>query len=117
MRSTPKRSGFPLGRLDDFLAAHVGAHGLRNLDGAILLLMVLQDRDEPARGGQRAVERGDRAGGTVLVALADVQAAGLVLGAVRGGGELAVAALGRDPRLGVELAGCGGAEALSRADV
>ena len=27
-----------------------------------------------------------------------------------GGGELAVAALGRDPRLGVELAGCGGAE-------
>ena len=72
--------------------------------------MVLHDGDQPTGGGQRAVQGGDRAGAAVFHTLADVQTASLVLGAVRGGRELAVAALGRDPSLAVELAGGGGAE-------
>ena len=72
--------------------------------------MILQDGDEPTRGGQRAVERGDGAGAAVGYTLADVQTTGLILGAVRRGGQLAILALGRHPRLAVELAGGGGAQ-------
>ncbi len=55
---------------------------------------------------QGAVERRDRLGAALVggEAAADVEAAALELGAVGGRGELAVAALGRDPGLAVELA-------------
>src|SRR4051812_30964645 len=76
---------------------------LRDPDGAVGLLVGLEDRHDRARdGGQGAVERGERPG-PVLEAAADVEPAGLELGGVRGRGELAVLALGRDPRLAVEL--------------
>src|SRR5690625_7482355 len=66
--------------------------------------MVLQDRDEPPGGGQGSVEGGGETGFAVLGAVTDVQAAGLAVGAVGGGGQLPVGALGGDPRLTVVLA-------------
>ena len=82
--------------------------------------MSLQDGNHPASRRQGAVQGRYGAGAAlthvaclihgVRGALADVQAARLVGGAVRGGGQLAVGALGGDPRLAVELAGCGGAQ-------
>src|ERR1035437_8852992 len=78
-------------------------------DRAVGLLGVLQNRPEPASRAQRAVDGRDMAGGVALsvrVSLANVQAAGLVGRAVRGGRELAVAALRRHPRLAIELTRC-----------
>ena len=72
-------SGFPLGRLNDFLATHVGTHGLRNDDGAVLLLVVLENGDQPASGGQRTVQRGNGAGAAIFHTFANVQATGLEL--------------------------------------
>src|SRR2546423_5659732 len=72
---------------------------------AVRLLVVLQDRDEPAGGCQGAVEGRRDLGLAVLVAVPDVQAARLERGAVRGRGDLAVPALGRYPGLAVVLAG------------
>ncbi len=91
-------------RLHQLEAAQVGAQGLRHGDRAVLVLVGLEDRDDRAGdGGQGAVEGGDgrRA---VVAARADVEAAGLELGAVGRRGELAPALAGRDPRLAVELA-------------
>src|SRR5690606_30997253 len=84
--------------------AHERAERLRHHHGTVLLLVVLQDRDNPPRGGQRAVERGHEPRLAVSVAVADVETAGLELGAVRRGRELAVAALAGKPRLAVVLA-------------
>src|SRR6476469_3556493 len=83
---------------------HLGHH-----DRAVGLLVVLEDGDQPAGRGQRAVE-----GGRHLVAVLPleprVQPARLEGRAVRGGGELAVAPLGRHPGLAVVLARGGAAE-------
>ncbi len=76
--------------------------------------MGLEERDDPARGRQRAVERGDGRGAAVLAAEARAEAASLERGAVRGGGELAVGVLGGDPRLDVVLAGGAGSEVARR---
>src|SRR4051812_43692375 len=75
-------------------------------DGAVGLLVVLQDRDDPTGRGQRAVERRNDPvlALAVRVALAHPEPAGLVRRAVRGRRQLAVAALGRHPALAVELA-------------
>ena len=53
-------------------------------------------------------------GSLALGPVAAVEAARLVVGRVRGRGQLAVAALARDPCLAVELAGGGGAEIADR---
>ena len=80
------------------------AQRLRHDDRAVGLLMVLEDRDEEARGGERAIERRDDL--IALLALgARVEASGLEGRAVRGRGQLAIALLAREPRLTVELAG------------
>ncbi|CCB75725.1 protein of unknown function [Streptantibioticus cattleyicolor NRRL 8057 = DSM 46488] len=72
--------------------------------------MVLQDRHDGARhGAQGAVERGQRTGAP-LVPHPHRQPPGLELVAVGGRGQLAVLALGGDPRLAVELARGGGAQ-------
>src|SRR2546430_12629913 len=81
---------------------------------AVGLLVVLQDRDQPAGGRQGSVKcRGDL-GLAVLVAVPDGQPPGLEGGAVGGGGDLAVAALRRYPRLAVVLAGRAAAEVAGR---
>src|SRR3954452_18187906 len=91
-------------RLEDLEAVHVGAQRLRERDRAVGVLVGLQDRHDRARDrAERAVEGRDRRGALGEPA-ADVEATGLELGAVGGGGELAVAALGRYPGLAVELA-------------
>ena len=82
---------------------------------AVGLLVVLQQRDEPARGGQRPVEGGDR-GGAALAAHPDVQAAGLEGRAVARRGQLEPARLRRQPGLAVELAG-GAAAQVARGHV
>ena len=99
-------SGFPLGRLDDLLATHVGTHGLRNDDGSVLLLVVLENGDQPTSGGQRTVQRGNGAGAAIFHTFANVQATSLVFGAVGGGGQLAVATLGRNPSFAIEFTCC-----------
>ena len=81
--------------------------------------MVLQNGDDPAGGGQGAVERRDDTGGALgvlRVALASAEPAGLEGRAVRCRGDLAVAALGGDPGLAVELAR-GRAAEVARGDV
>lgn len=75
------------------LAAEVGAQGLRDADGAVGLLVVLQHRDEPARRSQSSIQRGNRRV-LALETLARVEAAGLVRGSIRGGGDLHEAVLG-----------------------
>src|SRR5690606_28273473 len=80
----------------------------------------------PGRGGRELLEpdlqapglelRAVRGGGQLAVLALDLQAPGLELRAVRGGGQLAVLALGRDPRLAVVLACRGGAQ-VGRGDV
>lgn len=109
-KQTQTLSGFPLGRLDDFLATHVGTHGLRDDNGAVFLLVVLEDSNQPTGGGQRTVQRGNGAGTAIFHTFANVQTTRLVFGAVGGGGQLAVAALGRNPSLAVELTSRGGAQ-------
>ena len=81
-----------------------GHQGIRNAHAAIGLLMVLQDRHQPAGGRQRPVERGRSLRLAVLVAVAHRQPAGLESRAVRRRGQLAVGLLRRHPRLAVELA-------------
>src|SRR6478735_2181600 len=93
-------------------AAEVLLQGGGDVDGAVGVLVVLQDGDDPAGGGQGAVERGDRPralGRAVLVQnpFPDVQPARLERGAVRRRGQLPVCALGGDPGLTVKLPGRG----------
>ena len=57
--------------------AHEWAQCLRNHDGAVCLLVVLQNGHEPAGGRQGAVERSGVLGLAVLIAVARGQAAGL----------------------------------------
>ena len=76
---------------------------LRQLDARVGLLTVLEQRDQRAADRHRgAVERVQRLCLLVL-AHADVQAPGLVVGRVRARGQLAVACLARQPRLAVVL--------------
>src|SRR6188474_2366919 len=90
-------------RLEDLEPAQVRAQRLRDGDRAIGVLVGLEDRHDRARDrAQRAVQRRDRAGALGEPA-PDVEPPGLELGAVGRGGELAVAALRRDPGLAVEL--------------
>src|SRR5262249_42604476 len=77
---------------------------------AVRLLVVLQDRHDPTGGRERAVERGGDLCPAVRVPVAHAEAARLERGAVRGRGQLAVAALRRHPALAVELARGRGAQ-------
>ena len=89
----------------DLAAPEVRAQRLGHHDRAVGLLVGLEHRDDRAgHGAQGAVERGDRPDAARVEPAADVEPAGLEVGAVRGRRELAVLALGRDPRLAVELA-------------
>ena len=72
--------------------------------------MVLQDGDEPAGGRQGAVQGCSDLRLAVGVPVTGLQAAGLEGRAVRGGRQLTVGVLRRDPGLGVELAGSRGAQ-------
>ena len=72
-------------------------------DRAVGLLVVLEDRDDPSRGRERAVQRG-RDLVAALTLDPGVEPPGLEGRAVGGRRELAVATLGRHPRLTVELA-------------
>src|SRR3954454_16823544 len=62
-----------------------------------------QGDDRPVGRAERAVERGDRLDAALGRAAPGVEPAGLEVGAVGGGGELAVAALACDPGLAVKL--------------
>ena len=72
-------------------------------DRAVGLLIIFQDGDQgPADGHGRAVERVDERGSLfALLAIADAQPPGLVVGAVRGAGHFAVFA-GGSPRPGIQ---------------
>src|SRR5690625_285175 len=108
--SGPEASGVISGHdLEDLASSQIGAQAFGDHHRAVGLLVVLEDRGDEAGGGQGAVEGGDGAQ-AVLGALADVQPARLELGAVRGGGQLAVGLLTGHPGLAVELAGGGGAQ-------
>ena len=72
--------------------------------------MVLENGDQPTSGGQRTVQRGNGASAAIFHTFANVQATGLVFGAVGGGGQLAVATLGRNPSFAIELTCCGRAQ-------
>ena len=88
----------------------------RDRDRAVGLLAILDDRDQrPADRHGGAVERVDvlrrcTRGGPVAAA----ETTSLVVGRVRGRGQLAVSLLARDPGLAVELAGRRGAEVADR---
>src|SRR5690606_34865730 len=94
-------------RLEHLEAPEVRTQALRHADRAVGLLVVLEDRDDPARRAERAVERRDGARLVLAVdldALAHVEAARLERRAVRRRRELEVALLRGQPRLAVELA-------------
>ncbi len=105
----------------DHVFADVRAQDLGNVDPAVGPLVVLQDHDQgPAEGDGRAVERVDEPRSLLARrAIADIQPARLVIGAVRGAGHLAVfavlAAAGH-PGFEVELA-VGRPAQVARADV
>src|SRR3954454_11211859 len=73
-----------------------------DLDAAVLCLVVLQQRDQGAGNRDRgAVERVDVLELAAVGPVADVQAARLEVGRVRGRGDLAVSLLTGQPRLEV----------------
>src|SRR5690242_12607136 len=85
--STPRRA-------ERLTAAQVGAQRLRHADGAVGPLVVLHQRDDGADRGQRGVvERVGVAHNTILAAVAQVSAAGLVVVEIRVRVCLAVAVL------------------------
>src|SRR5205814_7645705 len=88
---------------------------LRHADRAVVLLVVLHDRDDrpPHRNGG-AVEGVDLLGPPAFWSIADPQPARLEVGGVRARGELAVALLPRQPRLEVVLLRGRGAEVPGR---
>src|ERR1700692_166000 len=100
-----------MGRCDAGEAAGVGVEGgAGDEDGAVLLLVVLQDGDEGAAYGEaRAVQGVQEAGAAGGGAVAEIRAAGLEVLAVAAGGDLSVGALGGEPDL--EVVGLGGGEA------
>src|SRR5215831_2316448 len=75
--------------------AELHEHG-RNAHRAVFLLEVLEHRERPAVGHRRPVERVHVLGAAVR-AVTDPEAPRLVIGGVRGGGQLTVALLGREP--------------------
>ena len=96
---------------DDGFAVHVGDQGVGDADGAVGLLVVLEDGEVGAADGEAAAVEGVqelgllRAGGAV----ADVGAAGLEALEVGAGADLAVELLAGEPDL--EVVGLGGGEA------
>src|SRR2546423_4509404 len=92
-------------RRDELDSTQRGLQRGRDPHRAVGLLVVFQDGDDPAGGGQGAVEGRCDLQAPVSVAVAGAQPAGLGGGAVGGGGELTVGPLGRQPGLAVELAG------------
>ena len=60
----------PLGPVEDFAPTQVRAPRRGHPYGPVGLLVVLQDHDDPARGGERAVERGRYLRARVAVAVA-----------------------------------------------
>ena len=101
-------------RLEHVETAEVGPERLGHDHRAVGALVRLEDRHDPARGRERAVEGGDRRGLAALGAVADVEPSRLERRAVRGRRELAVRVLGRHPRFDVELAGGARAEVAGR---
>ena len=84
-------------------AAHIGLQHVGDADGAVRLLIILQDGDQRAADGDaRAVQRMDEAGVLgALRAVARIHAAGLEVAAHRAGGNLAIGPLPRQPDLDV----------------
>ena len=76
--------------------------------------MRLEQRDDPACRRQGSIQGGDRRGLARFCAVTDVEAAGLIGGAVARTGELAVGVLRRHPRFNVELASRAGSEIPGR---
>src|SRR5215471_20321783 len=87
----------------NFGGAEIGPKSFRNLDRAVLALVVLQDRDERAAHGEgRAVQRVDELGFLVLgAAESNGSAPRLECLAVGAGGDLLVRLLARQPHLEV----------------
>ncbi len=101
--------------------ADVRAQDFGNVDPAVGPLVILQDHDQgAAEGDGRSVERVDEPGSLLARgAIADIQPAGLIIGAVRRAGHFAVfavlAAAGH-PGFEIELA-VGRPAQVARADV
>src|SRR5262249_33590081 len=103
----------------DAVFAHPFAEGFGDEDRAIRLLVVFEDGDDRAADGDGgAVGRVDELRGFLaFYFVADVEAAGLVVGAVRGAGDFAEFAAGAaagHPGFEVELAIGGAAEVAGR---
>merc|ERR1719159_1124471 len=110
------RRSLRLLRADFFQAARVGPQRLRDANGAVLLLVALQNRDEHARHrAGRPIEGVHKdvllflrllpaLGGLGRRLVPNVQAPRLVIRAVRSAGDLAVPPQARHPGLHVELA-------------
>ncbi len=96
---------------DDGFAVHVGLEGVGDADGAVGLLVVLEDGEIGAADGEAAAVEGvDELGFLGAFGLvADVGAAGLEALEVGAGGDLAVGLLAGEPDF--EVVGLGGAEA------
>src|SRR3954453_18856594 len=104
-------------RLEHLEAAEIRTQRLGDPHRAVLLLVGLEHGDDrPVGRAQGAVQRGDRLDVAVGGAAAGVQSAGLEVGAVGGGGELAIAALAGDPGFAVELP-LGGEAQVARGDI
>src|SRR5438067_9563123 len=93
----------PAVRSDSFHAAHIRMKRGGNLDGSVLLLVVLQDRDQRAADGQAGpIQRVDELGlSGALVAELDVRAAGLERLRITAGRDLAIGILAGEPHLDV----------------
>src|SRR5690606_27540109 len=100
--SCPSRGG-SRGR-EDLEPTQVRTQTLGHPHRPVRLLVVLEDRDDPARRAEGPVEGGDRAGAAVGRALTRAEPTRLEGRAVRGGGKLEPALLAGQPRLAVELA-------------
>src|SRR5918995_1415015 len=91
--------------------AYVGDEGLGQHDGAVLLLVDLEEGDQgPAHGEGRTVEGMEELGPSAFFAVADGEPAGLVFGGVRGARHLAEIVSARHPGFQVVLAVGGAAE-------
>src|SRR2546429_2601437 len=112
-RGDAQQAGVPVARAqspgarrspNDVESAHVGPQRRGYSDGAVLLLIILDDRDNRAREGQAgSIEGVDELRLATLLPEADVGPARLELAEVRTGGDLEVAVVTGDIGLEVVL--------------